>query len=103
MKKHHKKHIKEGSVAEEAMESPAEEAAEEAAEQANGQEMKRGGDAKMKAKKSKKNMKPEGHKSKARLDRPAKKATGGAVDSTDAGVTPSSPFAVGSPQRGSKK
>lgn len=99
MKKHHKKHIKEGSIAEEAMESPA----EEAAEQANGQEMKRGGNAKMKSKKSKKHMKPEGNKTKARLDRPMKKAAGGAVDSTDAGVTPSSPFAVGSPQRGSKK
>lgn len=86
MKKHHKmKKAKEGSMAEEAMESPAEEAAEGG--------MKRGGKAK------KKMAKAEGGKAKMRLDRPMKKATGGAVDSTDAGVTPSSPFATGSPQR----
>ncbi len=76
------------SVAEEAMESPAEEVAE------GNDGMKRGGKAK------KKSVKAEGGKAKMRLDRPMKKATGGAIDSTDAGVTPSSPFAQDSPQRG---
>lgn len=52
-----------------------------------------------KGKKGKKEVKAEGAKAKMRLDKPMKKATGGAVDSTDAGVSPSSPFAVGSPQR----
>lgn len=52
-----------------------------------------------KGKKGKKMAKVEGAKAKMRLDKPAKKATGGAVDSTDAGVSPSSPLAVGSPQR----
>lgn len=91
MKKHHMKKVKEGSVAEEAMESPAEEAAEGG--------MKRGGKAK------KKHMKVEGHKAKARMDKPARKASGGAIsrpsapDTDDAGVSPSSPFAMGSPQR----
>lgn len=54
--------------------------------------MKKGG-------KVKKAVKAEGMKAKMRLDKPAKKATGGAIDSTDSGITPSSPFATGSPQR----
>ncbi len=92
MKKHHKKAMKEGSVAEEAMESPAEEAAEKDG-------MKRGGKAKAK----KKEVKADGHKAKMRLDKPGKFATGGVIESTDNGVTPSSPFASGSPMRGGKK
>lgn len=88
MKKMHKKAKKmiEGSAAEEAMESPSEEAAEGG--------MKRGGKAK------KKSVKAEGGKAKMRLDRPKKYASGGSIDATDAGVTPSSPFAESSPQRG---
>ena len=77
--------MKEGSVAEEAMESPAEEAAEGG--------MKKGGKVK------KKSVKAEGGKAKARLDRPIKRASGGSVDTTDAGVSPSNPMAQDSPQR----
>lgn len=92
MKKHKKemkKMPKEGSMAEEAMESPSEEAAEGG--------MKRGGKAK------KKMAKVEGGKAKMRLDKPMKKATGGSVlDTTNSGITPSSPMAIGSPQRGGK-
>lgn len=86
MKKHKNSKMKEGSVSEEAMESPQEEAAEGG--------MKRGGKAK------KKMAKADGGKAKARLDKPMKRATGGSVlDSTNDGVTPSSPMAIGSPQR----
>ncbi len=88
MKKHHKKHMREGSVAEEAMESPQ----EEAAEGADG--MKRGGKAK------KKSVKAEGKMAKMRLDKPKKYAEGGSVlDTTNAGVSPSRPFAESSPMR----
>ncbi len=52
-----------------------------------------------KGKKGKKSVKAEGMKAKMRLDKPMKKATGGAVDTTDAGVSPSNPLASGSPQR----
>lgn len=86
MKKHHKKAMKEGSASEEAMESPAEESAEGG--------MKRGGKSKMK-----KMAKAEGGKAKMRLDKPKKYASGGSIDSDDAGVTPSRPFATGSPMR----
>lgn len=88
MKKHHEKKHKEGSAAEEAMESPAEEAAEGG--------MAKGGKAKAKAK-AKKHMKVDGMKAKHRLDKPARKASGGAVqskapESTDSGITPSNPL-----------
>ncbi len=86
MKKHHKKAMKEGSMAEEAMESPQEEAAEGG--------MKRGGKAK------KKSVKAEGKMAKTRLDKPKKYAEGGSVlDTTNAGVSPSRPFAESSPMR----
>lgn len=82
MKKHAKKSkakkMVEGSAAEEAMESPEEEAMEGG--------MKKGG-------KVKKSMKAEGAKSKARLDKPARKANGGKIDQTDDGVGPNSPMA----------
>ncbi len=91
MKKHHKKHMREGSVAEEAMESPSEEA-KEVAEGTDG--MKRGGKAK------KKSVKAEGKMAKMRLDKPKKYAEGGSVlDTTNAGVSPSRPFAESSPMR----
>ena len=64
--------------------------------------MKRGGKAKKfkSGGKVKKEIKAEGGKAKAHMGKPAKKATGGAaLDSTDAGVTPSRPFAEGSPMR----
>lgn len=104
MKKHHKKEAKEGSAAEEAMESPAEEAAE------GNDGMKHGGKAKAKMKhggkakfarggRAKHEMKAEGHAAKHHMGKPAKKASGGSIDSTDEGVTPSRPFAIGSPQR----
>lgn len=93
MKKHKKemkKIPKEGSMVGEAMESPEEEAAEGG--------MKKGGKVK------KKMAKAEGGKSKMRLDKPMKRADGGSVlDVTNDGVSPSSPFAIGSPMRGGKK
>ena len=53
--------------------------------------------------KAKKEVKAEGEKAKMRLDKPMKRATGGrTLDTTDAGVSPSSPFAQGSPQRSKK-
>lgn len=73
--------------------------------------MKRGGKAKEKMKhggkakfarggKAKHEMKAEGEKAKHHMGKPMKKmASGGALDSDDAGVTPSRPFAIGSPQR----
>ena len=64
--------------------------------------MKHGGKAKKHMKhggKAKHEMKAEGHKAKMHMGKPAKKASGGAIDSTDSGVTPSKPFAVGSPMR----
>ncbi len=64
--------------------------------------MKHGGKAK-KFKfggKIKKEMKAEGGKAKSHMGKPAKKADGGvALDTTNDGVTPSRPFAVGSPMR----
>ena len=64
-------------------------------------EMKKGGKAKKfkRGGAAKHEMKAEGHASKKHMGKPAKKASGGSVDSTDAGVTPSKPFAVGSPMR----
>ena len=63
--------------------------------------MKRGGKAKKfkSGGKVKKEIKAEGGKAKAHMGKPAKKASGGSIDSTDEGVTPSRPFAIGSPQR----
>lgn len=58
--------------------------------------MKKGG----KVKKHKKEMKTEGKAMKMHMGKPMKKADGGQVlDSTNSGVTPSSPMAIGSPQR----
>lgn len=60
--------------------------------------MKRGGKAK------KKGIKAEGKAAKMRMDKPMKRATGGKVmESTDTGITPSSPLSASSPQRGGKK
>lgn len=59
--------------------------------------MKHGGKAK------KKGIKAEGKAAKMRMDKPMKRATGGVVESTDNGVTPSSPFAGDSPMRGGNK
>lgn len=50
----------------------------------------------------KKEVKAEGKMAKERLDKPMKRATGGVIESTDNGVTPSSPFAAGSPMRSKK-
>lgn len=92
MKKHHKKSKMKTSSAK--IESPAEEAGESMSEEQAEGAMKKGGKVK------KKSMKVEGGKMKSRLDKPAKKAAGGSVlDSTNSGITPSSPFAIGSPQR----
>lgn len=58
--------------------------------------MKKGGKVK------KKSMKVEGDKMKKRLDKPARKASGGQVTNdiaTDKGVSPTSPMAADSPQR----
>lgn len=64
------------------------------------EKMKHGGKAKFaRGGKAKHEMKAEGHAAKHHMGKPAKKASGGQVDSTDEGVTPSRPFAVGSPQR----
>lgn len=56
----------------------------------------------MKKSKKKAEVKAEGKMPKMRMDKPMKKATGGVIESTDNGVTPSSPFAAGSPQLGGK-
>ena len=82
MSKKHAKHVKEGSVAEEAMESPAEEAAESG--------LKRGGKAK-KLKtggRAKKNIKAEGYAAKHNLGKPSRKlSTGGKSDNWISGAT----------------